>query len=426
MGCFVDLLLRCFGGCFGLEHHDRRRSPKVSPEPEAEALEKKKIAKQLGRPDLARIETILYEDVILNCQAVMNPGDIQEECDSHLDNVTKQSLFDQLIVPLWRPELFLNGSKLLAGPRRGVVLHGPPLSNTGKATLLATAKFIAKDSGAVFISARKIANLITSSFSDYDAAKKRQLISAVFSLASKLQPAVIYINDMDGFLGQLSQTNMKTEFLDTMDGFFTDQKHGHAQVLVLAATSKCNRASPELDEAIKRHFQVFEIRVPWMKERAEILKLIMKGERVEENIDYDHVAALTEGYEASDLYQLCKKAAYNPIRDYLQYEEKSGIKQSAPPRPMSQLDLENVVIAQLIPYLNKLLQQATIILDQTHNEKHHHQLKQILSSLGFSYRGKDDSNVMEKRDGKAVNDICKNAKRGKHRVDSVGQTTRTK
>ncbi|XP_061997127.1 uncharacterized protein LOC133714876 [Rosa rugosa] len=347
MGCFLELLLRCFGGCFGIQHHDRRRSPKASMNAKVKALEprkKKEIAKLLGRPDLIHIGTNLYEDVILDCDIVMNPDLIEVECDSHLDAVKKQALFDQVILPLRRPELFSHGGKLLGGPQKGVLLHGPPPSNTGKATLLATAKFIAKESGAVFINARKIANVIMSNrFSDCDSAEKRQLIAAVFSLAYKLQPAVIFINDMDSFLGQLSQTNMKTEFTDLWDCFFTDHKHEHAQVLVLATTSKCNRASPELDEAIQwRLPRVLEIRMPRRKERAEILKLILKGERVEHNIDYDHVAALTEGYAVSDLFQLCKKAAYVPIRDHLLYEEKSGIKQSSPPRPMSQLDLENV------------------------------------------------------------------------------------
>lgn len=90
--------------------------------------------------------------------------------------------------------------------------------------------------------------------------------------------------------------------------------------MVLAAT---NRPS-ELDEAILRRLpQAFEIGMPDRSERAEILKVILKGERVEDDIDYDHIASLCEGYTGSDLLEVCKKAAYFAIRELLD-EEKKG------------------------------------------------------------------------------------------------------
>ena len=94
----------------------------------------------------------------------------------------------------------------------------------------------------------------------------------------------------------------------------------NSRVMVLAAT---NRPS-QLDEAILRRLpQAFEIGVPDRGERAEILKVILKGESVEDNIDFDHIAGLCEGYTGSDLFELCKKAAYFPIREMLD-EEKQG------------------------------------------------------------------------------------------------------
>jgi SpoVK/Ycf46/Vps4 family AAA+-type ATPase len=52
----------------------------------------------------------------------------------------------------------------------------------------------------------------------------------VFSLAHKLQPAIIFIDEVDSFLGQRrttdheAMTNMKTEFMSLWDGFTTDRK----------------------------------------------------------------------------------------------------------------------------------------------------------------------------------------------------------
>uniref|UniRef100_A0A7N2RA81 AAA ATPase AAA+ lid domain-containing protein n=1 Tax=Quercus lobata TaxID=97700 RepID=A0A7N2RA81_QUELO len=108
--------------------------------------------------------------------------------------------------------------------------------------------------------------------------------------------------------------------------------------MVLAAT---NRPS-ELDEAVLQRLpQAFEIGIPDCRERAEILKVILRGERVEDDIDYVHIASLCEGYTGSDLLELCKKAAYFPIRDLLD-QEKNG-KKSSPPRTLSESDLERVI-----------------------------------------------------------------------------------
>nr|XP_043617671.1 outer mitochondrial transmembrane helix translocase [Erigeron canadensis] len=304
----------------GLKHLDPNR------ESSKKALEhKKEISKRLGR---ALINTNPYEDVIA-C-SVINPDHIDVEFNSigGLESI-KQSLYELVILPLRRPDLFSYGK--LLGPQKGVLLYGPP--GTGKTML---AKAIAKESGAVFINVR-ISDLMSKWFGD-----AQKLVAAVFSLAHKLQPAIIFIDEVDSFLGQRrttdheALTNMKTEFMALWDGFTTDQ---NARVMVLAAT---NRPS-ELDEAILRRLpQAFEIGIPDRRERAAILKVILKGERVEDNIDLDPIAAMCEGYTGSDLLELCKQAAYFPIRDLLE-NEKKGISSDGP-RPLSQADLEKVVV----------------------------------------------------------------------------------
>ncbi|PHT78602.1 hypothetical protein T459_16654 [Capsicum annuum] len=311
--------LSCLVLFVGLRQLDPNR------EASKKALEhKKEIAKRLGRP---LIQTNPYEDVIA-CD-VVNPDHIDVEFDSigGLESI-KQALYELVILPMRRPELFSHGK--LLGPQKGVLLYGPP--GTGKTML---AKAIAKESGAVFINVR-ISNLMSKWFGD-----AQKLVAAVFSLAHKLQPAIIFIDEVDSFLGQRKTsdhealTNMKTEFMALWDGFTTDQ---NARVMVLAAT---NRPS-ELDEAILRRLpQAFEIGFPDRKERAEILKVILSGEKVEDNINYDRIASLCDGYTGSDLFELCKKAAYFPIRDLLN-DEKSG-KPSKEPRPLSESDLEKVI-----------------------------------------------------------------------------------
>lgn len=96
----------------------------------------------------------------------------------------------------------------------------------------------------------------------------------------------------------------------------------NARVMVLAATNR----PWELDEAILRRLpRAFEVGMPDKKQRSSILRVILKDENYEDCIDIEQLAALTEGYSGSDLTELCKEAAYMPIRDLLDEERVDGV-----------------------------------------------------------------------------------------------------
>ncbi|PWA50291.1 P-loop containing nucleoside triphosphate hydrolases superfamily protein [Artemisia annua] len=143
----------------GLKYLDPNR------EASKKALERRKeISKRLGRP---LIDTNSYEHMssfILNqkdviASNVINPDHIDVELNSigGLEAI-KQSLYNLVILPLRRPELFSYGK--LLGPQKGVLLYGPP--GTGKTML---AKAIAKESGAFFINVT-MSDLMSTYFGD--------------------------------------------------------------------------------------------------------------------------------------------------------------------------------------------------------------------------------------------------------------------
>ncbi|KAF5842399.1 P-loop containing nucleoside triphosphate hydrolase protein [Dunaliella salina] len=90
-----------------------------------------------------------------------------------------QELEAKVVVPMLRPELYRT---TLWKPARGVLLYGPP--GTGKTML---AKSLAKHSGCYFL------NITASSIMSKWLGDANRLVRAIFSLASKLQPCIIFI-----------------------------------------------------------------------------------------------------------------------------------------------------------------------------------------------------------------------------------------
>ena len=134
-----------------------------------------KLHQQLLRNNRKLFPTTSYEEMIA--------GDLVDpmELDTTFESIggleqQKQDIFDLIVLPLKRPDLFRSKSHLLSVPK-GVLLYGVP--GTGKTML---AKAIAKESGAFFI------NLKMSSIISKWQGESEKLIGAVFSLARKLSP----------------------------------------------------------------------------------------------------------------------------------------------------------------------------------------------------------------------------------------------
>ena len=87
-----------------------------------------------------------------------------------------------VIIPLQKRHLFA-GSDLMTSPK-GVLLHGPP--GCGKTML---AKATAREAGARFI------NLDIASLTDKWYGESQKLAGAVFTLAKKIQPCIIFIGE---------------------------------------------------------------------------------------------------------------------------------------------------------------------------------------------------------------------------------------
>ncbi|KAK1354592.1 AAA-type ATPase family protein [Heracleum sosnowskyi] len=232
-----------------------------------------------------------------------------------LENV-KDTLKELAMLPLQRPELFCKGQ--LTKPCKGILLFGPP--GTGKTML---AKAVATEAGANFI------NISMSTITSKWFGEAEKYVTAVFSLASKISPSVIFLDEVDSMLGGRGEGmhKMKNEFMVNWDGLRTKDKE---RVLVLAATNR----PFDLDEAVVRRLpRRLMVNLPDVTKREKILRVILAKEELGAGVDLEAVASMTDGYSGSDLKNLCVTAAHCPIRELLEKEKKERAVALAENRP---------------------------------------------------------------------------------------------
>lgn len=268
-----------------------------------------------SKPDKAKslISTVSisndFERTILSDVITPEESNVRFKDVGALDDV-KKLLYETVMLPLQRPELFRRGN--LAKPTKGILLFGPP--GTGK-TLIARA--IATESGANFIS------ITPSSVTSKYVGDSNKLIKAVFSLAAKIAPTVIFVDEVDSLLSSRSNSNendvtrkIKNEFMACWDGLRTNQTE---RVIVLAATNR----PMDLDDAVLRRLsRRILVDLPDTANREKILRIILKDEDLEDNFDFGDLAKKTVGYSGSDLRNLCIAAAQRPLREFLQKEKE--------------------------------------------------------------------------------------------------------
>ncbi|KAJ9165251.1 AAA-domain-containing protein [Coniochaeta hoffmannii] len=195
----------------------------------------------------------------------------------------------------------------------GLLMYGPP--GTGK-TLLA--KAIAKESGAnmLEISAATINNMYVG--------QSEKNVSALFRVARKLAPMIIFLDEGDALLGKrndghghASRRVVLTQFLREMDGLTEANK----QVFVIVATNR----PFDLDDAILRRLpRKILVDLPLQPEREAILRILLKEETLDGSVSLPELAAETDLYSGSDLKNLCVAAAMDAVKEEMRAYAAAG------------------------------------------------------------------------------------------------------
>lgn len=198
----------------------------------------------------------------------------------------------------------------------GVLLYGNP--GTGKTMI---AKAIAKEAQVAFLSVK--AGII---FDKY-VGESEKIISSLFSLARKIAPCVIFIDEIDTLLrhrNSLSNNPIPGAFgvfLSEWDGLMTLNTQSFLPVVVLGATNRPN----DIDPAFRRRMpMIINVPAPDYNARVKILQCILRRNGdLSDSIDLDNIASQLEGKTGSDLKELCRLAGINRMKRLISFSKQN-------------------------------------------------------------------------------------------------------
>ncbi|KAI5799950.1 hypothetical protein EDC01DRAFT_526089 [Geopyxis carbonaria] len=201
---------------------------------------------------------------------------------------------------LIRPEAFKYG--VLATDRiPGVLLYGPP--GTGK-TLIA--KAVAKESGA------SVLEVSGADISDMFIGESEKNVKAIFSLAKKLSPCVVFIDEADAIFGSRQSPGQRSSHRETINQFLKEWADMTSTAFIMIATNR----PFDLDDAVLRRLpRRVLVDLPTPADRLAILQIHLKDEQLDGSVDLEALAKRTSLYSGSDLKNICVSAALSCVRE---------------------------------------------------------------------------------------------------------------
>ncbi|KAJ3197283.1 hypothetical protein HK101_004764 [Irineochytrium annulatum] len=277
-------------------------TPAVGPPDNTDGKESAETALKNLKKSLARTGKLTsYELKLLG--SVVSPGNINVSfSDLVLPPSTKLMLQTLVSLPLLRPEHFTSGV-LSKHSINGVLLFGPP--GTGKTML---AKAVAKSSGAKFL------NVALSDIFDKYVGEGEKNVKAVFQLARKLSPCVVFLDEVDALFAARSSesTSSRREIINEFMAEWDGVASANDGIIVMGATNR----PFDLDDAILRRMpRRVLVDLPTEAQRLQILEAHLQDESLDSSVSLAAIAARTRLYSGSDLKNVSVAAALAAVKE---------------------------------------------------------------------------------------------------------------
>lgn len=233
---------------------------------------------------------------------IANPDQIKTTFDQvHVPEETVDSIRTITSLALLRPDAFSYG--ILATEKiSGALLYGPP--GTGKTML---AKAVAKESGSTVL------EVSGSQIMDKYVGEGEKNVAAIFSLARKLSPCIVFLDEADAIFASRDSSRERSSHRDILNQFLKEWDGlNDLSVFVMVAT---NRPFDLDDAVIRRLPRRLLVDLPTQADRKEILRIHLRDEQLDASVDLEDLAKRTPFYSGSDLKNVAVAAALTCVKE---------------------------------------------------------------------------------------------------------------
>lgn len=137
-------------------------------------------------------------------------------------------------------------------------------------------------------------------------------VKAIFSLAQKLSPCVVFIDEADAIFGSRHSHSTRTAHREIINQFLKEWADLTTTAFIMVATNR----PFDLDDAVLRRLpRRILVDLPTRDDRLEILKIHLASEALAPTVSLEGIADQTNLFSGSDLKNVCVSAALACVRE---------------------------------------------------------------------------------------------------------------
>ncbi len=247
----------------------------------------------------------------------------------------KDILHNDVILPLHDPKLYEEYGLTIPN---GMLLFGPP--GCGKTFF---AERFAEEVGYNFISVKP------SDLASIYVHGAQEKIGQLFKDARENAPTILFIDELDAFVPR-REGDLNHSYASEVNEFLAQMTNSSAQgVFIIGASNRPEK----IDSALLRTGRIdrlYYVGPPDRPARLAMFEILLRARPMEDDINYEELADLTENYVSSDIEFLVNQAARTALRNRTKISQsilKETIQTAKPSVPLADIKKYEVLKEQL-------------------------------------------------------------------------------